>query len=92
VRTSFKLRLPDGVEAEGEWDVPSASRGSDGQMVHEGEVEFRRKLRVGAGVPTGAMRLVCELGYQACDAHSCRPPSRAELVAKAEVVGDTPKR
>jgi hypothetical protein len=92
VPTSFKLKLPDGVEAEGDWDVATPTRSSDGQIIYEGEVEFRRKLRLGAGVAIGALRVACELGYQACDPQSCRPPTRAELVAKAEVAVDAPKR
>jgi hypothetical protein len=86
IATTLRLRLPRGVEAEGDWSCPKAGRTADGQMAYEGTLEFRRKLRIGAAAAPGPIEVVCELGYQACDPVSCRPPARAELTAKAEVV------
>jgi len=70
---------------EGEWVHPEPVKGSDGQMVYEGAVEFRRRLRVGADVAPGMIEVGCEIGYQACDPSSCRPPARSALKARAEV-------
>jgi hypothetical protein len=92
VPTTLTLRLPEGIEAEGQWSYPKPMRGSDGQMIYEGTLEFRRKLRVGAAVTLGRVEVACELGYQACDPHSCRPPTKFELVARADVVGASPRR
>jgi hypothetical protein len=92
VPTTLKLTLPKGVEAQGEWEVPKPTRGPDGQAVYEGTFEFRRTLRVSPAVATGPVAVALEVGYQACDPHSCRPPARAELKAKAEVVKDRPER
>jgi hypothetical protein len=89
IATTLKLRLPRGVEAEGEWSCPNAIRASDGQMAYEGKLEFRRKLRVGADAASGPIEVACDLGYQACDPRSCRAPAREELIAKAEVVRGT---
>jgi hypothetical protein len=92
IATSLTLKLPKGVEAEGDWTCPEATRGEDGQMVYEGSLEFRRRLRVGRGVVAGPLVVSCELGYQACDPRSCRPPAREELKARAEVVEGTQAR
>ena len=87
VATSLKLKLPEGIVADGDWSYPGSVRGSDGQRIYEGTFEIRRRLRVGADVAAGPVAVTCELGYQACDAFSCRPPTKRELEAKAEVVG-----
>jgi hypothetical protein len=86
VPTTLELRLPEGIEAEGEWAYPEPVRGTDGQMVHEGTVEFRRRLRAGADAAPGPIVVTCEFGYQACDPSSCRPPTRLEVGAKGEIV------
>jgi hypothetical protein len=83
----LKLRLPEGIETEGDWSYPESIRGPDGQMIYEGSVEFRRKLHVTADGARGAIRVTCEFGYQACDPRSCRPPTREELEAKVEITG-----
>jgi hypothetical protein len=75
----------------GDWSYPVAERGQDGQMIYEGTAEFHRNLRVGRVTAPGRIEVVCEFGYQACDPHSCRPPNTTELVAKAEVVGASPR-
>ena len=85
IATTLDLKLPEGVVTEGEWVNPESVKGSDGQMVYEGAVEFRRRLRVGADVAPGVVEVGCEIGYQACDPSSCRPPARSVLKAKAEV-------
>jgi hypothetical protein len=72
--------------------VAKPTRVPDGQNVSEGDVEFRRTLRVSPEVPTGPVRVAIEMVYQACDPHSCRPPANAELQARAEVVKETPER
>src|SRR5262249_35915357 len=86
VATSLRLRLPGAVEAVGDWVYPSAARGEDGQMIYQGTLEFRQKLRVGAAIAPGRIDVACALNYQACDPQSCRPPEKAELVAGAEVI------
>lgn len=87
IPTSLRLKLPEGIEAEGVWSSPESVRGSDGQMIHEGAVEFRCKLRVNGDAAPGPIEVTCEFGYQACDPHSCRPPTREELTGKVEVIG-----
>ncbi len=86
IPTTLSLKLPEGVKAEGEWVYPEPERGRDGQMIHQGTFEFRRHLRVGAGVAPGPLSVGCEFGYQTCDPHSCRPPRKVALEAGTEVV------
>jgi Disulphide bond corrector protein DsbC len=86
VPTTLKLKLPEGVEAEGDWTYPKPRRGSDGQMIYEGKLEFRHELRVGSDAGRGPIQVMCEIGYQACDLLSCRPPTTVTLEAEAEVI------
>jgi hypothetical protein len=91
VPTTLTLRLPKGIEAETQWSYPKPIRGSDGQMIYEGTLEFRRRLRVGSTASPGRIEVTCEFTSQACDSHSCRLPTTAKLVAKAEVVVASPR-
>jgi hypothetical protein len=90
--TTLKLILPYGVEAEGEWSHPKPTLESDGQKIYTGTVEFRRQLRFKPDATAGPVSLTCELCYQVCDAVSCHPPAKVELVARAEVVGAASQR
>jgi hypothetical protein len=91
IPTTLKLKLPKGVEPEGEWTHPESIPASDGQKIYEGSVEFRRKLRVDRDAARGTIRVTCEFGYQACDPRSCQPPTRVEVEAKSEVIGPGPR-
>jgi hypothetical protein len=88
--TTLTLKLPKGVEAAGEWTSPEPSVGLDGQTVYEGTVEFRRKLRVDPHAARGTVRISCTIGYQACDAFSCRLPTKETLDLAIEVVEPSP--
>jgi hypothetical protein len=55
-------------------------------MIYQGALEFRRKLRVRPNAAAGPISVACKFGYQACNAVSCHPPTKLELVARAEVV------
>jgi hypothetical protein len=86
VATTLKLDLPKGVKTAVEWSYPDPTVGPDRQMIYEGSLALRRQLRIGSDAPAGPMSLTCELGYQACDPVSCRPPTKLQLVARDEVV------
>jgi len=85
VPTALKLKLPKGIKPEGEWTGPESSRGLDGQMIHEGTFEFRRKLRVDRDAAQGSFRVLCEFSYQACNLRSCQPPTKEYLETKAMI-------
>jgi Thiol:disulfide interchange protein DsbD, N-terminal len=92
VPTTLKLRLPEGIEADGQWSCPTPILGSHGQMIYKGKLEFRCKLRVRPDAATGPVSVTCELGYQACTPVLCHPPTNVELVARAEIVGAASQR
>ncbi len=58
VATTLKLTLPKGVEPDGEWAYPDPVRGKKGQMIYEGTLEFRRKLRVEKAAAQGPIDLI----------------------------------
>ena len=55
-------------------------------MIHEGTFEFRRKLRVESDAALGAIRVLCELSFQACNLRSCQPPAKDTLEASATII------
>ena len=85
VPTALNLKLPKGINPAGEWTAPGPSRDLDGQGIHEGTFEFRRKLRVDRDAALGSIRVFCELSYQACNLRSCQPPATEQLRAKAAI-------
>jgi hypothetical protein len=92
VATTLKLGLPDTVEAVGEWTYPNAAPGPENQMIYEGTVEFRREIRVKPDATAGPASLSCELGYQACDPVSCRPPTILKMAATFDIVAPVSAR
>ncbi len=87
IPTALKLETPKGIRPEGEWIGPEPSRGLDGQMIHEGTFEFRRKLRVKSDAALGSIRVLCEFSYQACNLRACQPPAKDNLEATATIIG-----
>lgn len=86
IPTTLTLRLPRGVTARGEWEYPDALPNPDGEgLVYHEEVVFKRVLEVSPSVAPGPVEAVCEFGYQACNASTCRPPAKLVLRAKAQV-------
>ena len=61
-------------------------------MIYEGSLDFQRKLRVRTDAATGPVSVICDFGYQVCDAFSCRPPTKVESSALAEILGAKSKR
>jgi len=87
IPTSLKWKLPDGVEAAGEWQYPKTARGAQEQAEnYEGTLRFRRPLRITERAKPGPLEIYGELTYQACDAFRCRPPESLALSARGEVV------
>jgi len=86
--TTLKLQLPPGVEAIGNWSCPPPKPGADGHdPIYQGSVKFTRRLAINRQKDhLGSINVTCELGYQACDPFSCRPPETVDLKATAEIV------
>jgi DsbC/DsbD-like thiol-disulfide interchange protein len=87
IPTTLKLKLPKGVSLKGDWTYPvAAQNASDNTWVYEGELTFQHALKVAPDVPSGPIEVTCEFGYQACDPSSCRPPTKIDLKARADVL------
>lgn len=85
--TTLKLQLPSSAEAVGDWTCPAPHPGASGQgPIYEGSVRFTRRLAISRQKVSGPITVTCELGYQACDPFSCRPPESVALKATAEIV------
>jgi DsbC/DsbD-like thiol-disulfide interchange protein len=85
--TNLKLQLPSGVEAFGDWTCPPPHPGTSGQgPIYQGSVRFARRLAISHQMISGPITVTCELGYQACDPFSCRPPETVALKATTEIV------
>lgn len=74
VPTKLKLKLPEGVTAVGEWDIPKPKEYEDDVFVYEKDVIFRRYVKV-ADSATGSLNIGCEVKYQPCNDQSCKPPT-----------------
>lgn len=84
------LKLPEGVEADGDWQMPAATPYSDPtgpSQVYEGEVVFRQKIKVADGVTPAELPISCEFAFQACNDKMCQPPVKSPLNC-ALTVGD----
>jgi thiol:disulfide interchange protein DsbD len=89
IPTSLTWKLPDGVEPAGEWQYPKTARGAEEQTeIYEGNLRFRRPLRITERAKAGPLEIRCELTYQACNAFRCQPPESLELSARGEVVAE----
>lgn len=85
--TKLKLKLPEGVTAVGEWNIPDAiAHDQDGDeiFVYEKDVVFRHQLKVGADA-TGLLDVGCEVQYQACKETSCMAPTSETTSVALEV-------
>jgi DsbC/DsbD-like thiol-disulfide interchange protein len=90
IPTTLKLKLPKGVEADGDWICPKAKQNPSGEgKIYEGSMTFRRSLKIKRGAPAGPIEVVCDFSYQACDPFSCRAPTTVKLKAKTEIVAAT---
>ncbi|MEM7312190.1 MAG: protein-disulfide reductase DsbD domain-containing protein [Planctomycetota bacterium] len=74
VATTLKLTLPEGLEEVGEWKAPEAHAFDAETFGYEGDVTFRRFLRVKEGA-TGPLEVKCDIGYQTCTKTSCLAPA-----------------
>ncbi len=75
IPTTFKLSLPAGLEEVGDWSAPEAHLFAEDTNGYEGDVTFRRFLRVKEGV-SGPQEIGCEIGFQTCTESSCLAPAK----------------
>ena len=85
--TQLELKLPDGFQARGEWQVPPTGRSMsfDSHPVYSGEAVFQRTIEVGKDVPAGPCSVTCQIHYQACDEQRCLSPIQKDLQVTVQV-------
>lgn len=72
--TKLNLKLPEGVTAVGEWDIPEPKKYEDDVFIYEEDVVFRRQLKI-ADSATGMLNIACKVDYQPCNDQSCKAPT-----------------
>lgn len=72
------LDLPEGIEAQGDWDRPSAEvyHGSMETLLYRGDLEFSQKIKVTENQSPGEYVITVVFDYQACDPTICLPPKK----------------
>jgi outer membrane lipoprotein-sorting protein len=87
IATQLECRLPALMEFQGEWSVPDAvpSLRPDGHGSYQGDVRFRRGVRVAEGA-AGEHRLECTASFQACNDKVCLRPAKVQLAIQVAVV------
>jgi DsbC/DsbD-like thiol-disulfide interchange protein len=88
--TTLDLELPPGVSTDGDWALPEPDiyDGPTGRgQGYEGDVTFRRRLRIDPSQSPGVLTLPLTVSYQACDESVCVRPGPAELRPTLELVG-----
>lgn len=87
VPTQLSLQLPEGFEAEGDWNVPATVRSFNpgGDAVYLGEVEFVQRIHVADDLQPGPYQIACRVSYQACDSRRCLRPVEALLSVELRV-------
>ncbi|MCU0709992.1 MAG: hypothetical protein MUF23_17055 [Pirellula sp.] len=81
IPTQIDCRLPSCMEFEGEWSLPVEvpSLRPDGHSGYQGEVNFRRTIRVTSNAPQGEQRLESNIRFQACNEKLCLRPVSVPL-------------
>lgn len=88
--TKLSLILPKGLVRSTNWMLPQTTDAGQ-QPVYQGEVEFRRKLKVTPNAASGKAEVTCRVSYQACNASICLPPKRSPLTAAVEIIDQRQK-
>lgn len=91
--TQFRLTLPEGLSAEGDWEAPAPDTlmtSFGPAAIYKKEATFTRVIKVsGTASGTAAIgkcQIECEVAYQACDRTMCLPPQTVRLAVPLEVV------
>jgi thiol:disulfide interchange protein len=87
VNTSFDFFDPADLKVEGDWTPSTAPETHkdpnfpeiDSVSYHDNEVTWSIRLKVPDGTAPGKKALLCQAGYQVCDAKNCSIPGRWTL-------------
>jgi DsbC/DsbD-like thiol-disulfide interchange protein len=87
--TTLDLTLPEGIEPDGEWQLPPPKRASGPNRfgpIYENEVTLRRKIKVAANQSPASLTLPCAITFQTCNEQLCVRPAPIRLMPIVEVV------
>lgn len=84
IPTSFVAKLPKGLTFEGTWEYPKLTAYDAQTSIIQGDVEFKRSIKIGAGVK-GKMKVPLTMSWQSCDASKCLPPTQKTLTIEIAV-------
>lgn len=85
IPTRITLQLPAGIQELGAWEIPEPYALHPNTFAYEGEVTFRRRLKVADDAAPELKEIGCEIGYQACSDKMCLPPKTEQLHVALEV-------
>jgi hypothetical protein len=88
--TSLVLKLPEGLETDGEWMADEPTLTKTGQQVYTESVVFRRRCKVRPNVSAGSVFITSKLHYQACNTELCWPPQTINLSTVLAITGTKP--
>jgi DsbC/DsbD-like thiol-disulfide interchange protein len=96
IPTRLDLAAADGIAID-KVSYPAAKKfrlqGSNKEFnVYDGNFDVVVKLKLPASLTPGEHKLKGELGYQACDARSCRPPTSAPVEVTVTVTAPAKKK
>lgn len=75
VPTTFKLKLPEGAKAVGDWSRPTGTDGSEpGSKLYEGRVDFTQSVSIDPSAYGETIDVV--ISFQACNDELCSPPQK----------------
>jgi len=89
--TTLVLRLPEELEAVGDWLASSPTTTKTGEEVYIESVLFRRRLKVRSNAGHKVLSIKADLLYQACNDELCWPPGKIRLSASVAVVSEMNK-
>lgn len=76
--TKIDVTLPAGFEFAGDWVLPDShkeAKAVDETWTYDGEVIFKRPLKIATTAAAGKIKFKFDFAYQACREEICKPPT-----------------
>lgn len=83
--TKIDVKLPEGIEAAGEWRLPPATPQKNGSTYYTDDAVFLRTCKLKTVKP-GTVEIPVTVSYVACDEERCLPPVPVKLKAQVKVI------
>ena len=86
--TKWVLELPEGVEKDGDWQMPTPEYlpGESNILIYQGEVVFQHKIKVAENTNvSGPKTIKTGLNYQTCNNDMCLRPTKKVADVTVEI-------